>query len=448
VGGVAVADFNHDGWLDVVLAGRVVPGRFPEAAPVAFWRGGPDGFTALDHAAGLGDSLGLVTAILATDVDGDGWADLVVAREWGTLQYWHNQQGAGFADWSERAGFKAIGVGLWSSLCAGDFNGDGRPDYVAGNVGTNTSLAALPGETAVLYSGQFDGVPGWQVIEAVVHGDREWPRRGLSTLGAVFRDLPRHFASNDRFAAAGLAGIFPADDLVRLDRRVLQEKRSGVLLSQPDGRYRFEPLPWPVQLAPLQGMIAVDVNGDGAMDLVASQNSFDPIPEHGRADAGLGIVLQGDGRGGFSFISWSNSGFVLPGDARGLIAADFDRNGWPDIFATRNNRESALFLYQRESATPRWRVGLDPEAPSGGFPWGAVLTVHLKDGQRQAIEFYPVTSRLSQSAPYAFVASNPRNPVVRLEVRWPYGRTVGYDLPAQPGGTLYLNGDGLIRRGP
>jgi hypothetical protein len=82
------------------------------------------------------------------------------------------------------------------------------------------------------------------------------------------------------------------------------------------------------------------------------------------------------------------------------------------------------------------------------MPWGAVLTVVRSDGGRQASEFYPVTSRLSQSAPYAFVAGSPTNPVVRLEVRWPSGRKVEYELPRQPGGTLWLNLDGSIRRGP
>ncbi len=457
VGGLAVADFDHDGWLDVVLAGRVVPGRFPEAAPVAFWKGGPGGFTAAEDASGIGirrggpdgkgAALGLVTSILATDVDGDGWADLLVAREWGTLQYWHNQQGKGFEDWSRKAGLEDIGVGLWNSLCAGDFNGDGRMDYVVGNVGTNTSLAAMPGETAVLYYGKFSGVEPPQVIEAVVHGGKEWPRRGRTTLSEIFHDLPRVFPSNDRFAAAGLAGIFSATELAQAERRELHEKRSGVLLSTPEGRFRFVPLPWQAQLAPLQGMLAIDVNGDGALDLVAAQNSFDPIPEHGRADAGLGVVLLGDAKGGFSFVPWAESGWVLPGDARGLCAADFDRDGWPDFMVTRNNRNTALFLNQVDRGILHWRVSLAAEEPSRGFPWGAVLTVCRHDGQRQSTEFFPVTARLSQSAPYAFVASNPLNPVVRLEVRWPSGKVSVHQPPPAGRGTVYLHADGSAHTG-
>ena len=54
----------------------------------------------------------MVTSALWTDVDGDGWPDLLVALEWGGVRYFHNHQGKGFEDWSERAGFASAGYGL------------------------------------------------------------------------------------------------------------------------------------------------------------------------------------------------------------------------------------------------------------------------------------------------------------------------------------------------
>jgi hypothetical protein len=61
------------------------------------------------------------------------------------VRYFHNNQGKGFEDWTERAGFAAAGTGWWTSIAAADFNGDGRIDYVVGNVGLNTHLHAEPG---------------------------------------------------------------------------------------------------------------------------------------------------------------------------------------------------------------------------------------------------------------------------------------------------------------
>ena len=59
------------------------------------------------------------------------------------------------------------------------------------------------------------------------------------------------------------------------------EFRSGVLLSQPDGTYRFEPLPRIAQISPLQGLVAGDFDGDGHADIYAVQNSYAPIPAVG-----------------------------------------------------------------------------------------------------------------------------------------------------------------------
>ena len=87
----------------------------------------------------------MVTSALWSDVDGDGWPDLLLTLEWGNVKYFHNNRGAGFEDWTERSGFASAGTGWWTSIASADFNGDGRPDYVVGNVGLNTQYRASRG---------------------------------------------------------------------------------------------------------------------------------------------------------------------------------------------------------------------------------------------------------------------------------------------------------------
>jgi len=149
VGAVAAADFDRSGRLSVFIGGRVQPGDYPlepQSALLANRGGRFEDVT--DTAAPELRNVGMVTSALWSDVDGDGWPDLLLTLEWGGVKYFHNRQGRGLEDWSEKAGFSSAGTGWWTSIAAADFNGDGRPDYVVGNVGLNTQYHADPAHPA------------------------------------------------------------------------------------------------------------------------------------------------------------------------------------------------------------------------------------------------------------------------------------------------------------
>jgi enediyne biosynthesis protein E4 len=194
------------------------------------------------------------------------------------VRYFHNNRGQGFEDWSDRAGFAAAGTGWWNSIAAADFNGDGRPDYVVGNVGPQHGVPRDPDHPALLYYGDF-------------RGDGEaasWSRpttRGTSSIrgapaGTWGRDPGDPEAlSQERLLRPGHAGGDPGrGEACAAQRFAATEFRSGVFLSQPDGTYRFEPLPRIAQISPIQGLVAGDFDGDGNADIYAVQNSYSPIP--------------------------------------------------------------------------------------------------------------------------------------------------------------------------
>ncbi len=429
-GAIAAADFNRDGLLDVFIGGRIMSGQYPFAPQSALLQNHGGKFEDVTDtlAPGLRE-VGMVTSALWSDVDGDGWLDLLLTLEWGNVKYFHNNQGKGFADWTEKAGFAAAGTGWWTSLAAADFNGDGRPDFVVGNVGLNTQYHADAAHPALLYAGDFKGDGSTQLIEAYYEGDRIYPWRARRDLGAVFPAILKRFPLNNNYARATVAEIFGEDNLAKMQRFAATELRSGVFLSQSDGTYRFEPLPRIAQIAPLQGLVAGDFDGDGHADIYAVQNSFAPIAAVGRFDGGLSQLLRGDGHGHFTAVPPAESGLLVPGDAKALVALDLDHDGWPDFLVSRNNDDMLAFRNNGVAGRKSVRIGL--RGPAGNpTAAGATITVELTDGSNLTSEVYAGSGYYSQSTAACFFGYTDANAPCQVRVRWPSGATTTHPFPA------------------
>jgi enediyne biosynthesis protein E4 len=429
-GAVAAADFDHSGRLGLFIGGRVLPGRYPHAPQSALLanRGGRFEDVTDTLAPGL-RSVGMVTSALWCDVDGDGWPDLLVTLEWGQVRYFHNGQGKGFEDWTERAGFASAGTGWWTSIAAADFNGDGRPDFVVGNAGLNTQYTADPARPALLFSGDFRGNGGNELIEAYYEGDQVYPWRSRRGLAAAVPSILKRYSKNAYYMRATLAEIVGAERLAKATRFAATELRSGVFLSQPGGAYRFEALPRIAQISCFQGLAAGDFSGSGHADIFAVQNSYAPIRADGRNDGGLGQLLRGDGRGHFEAVAPLASGLVVPGDAKALAVADISRDGWPGFLVTRNNGVTLAFrnggIAGRRSVDIRLRG-----APGNPTAVGARITAALADGSSETAEVQAGSGYYSQSTPGCFFGYADGNPPVRIIVRWPSGAVTEHAFAA------------------
>ncbi len=429
-GAVAAADFDRDGRLDLFIGGRVVSGQYPVAPLSALLANRGGRFEDVTDAIAPGlRTVGMVTAALWSDVDGDGWPDLLLTLEWGEVKYFHNNNGKAFEDWSERAGFAAAGTGWWTSLAAADFNGDGRMDYVVGNVGLNTQYRADPKHPALLFSGDFKGDGSNQLVEAYYEGDRLYPWRSRKDLGSAIPSILKRYSRNDYYARATLAEILGPEKLAAAERFAATELRSGVFLSQPDGTYRFEPLPRLAQIAPLDGIVTGDFDGDGHADIYAVQNSYAPNPSVGRFDGGLSQLLRGDGHGHFTPVPPAESGLVVPHDAKALAVLDLNQDGWPDFLVSRNNDTTLAFRNRGVAGRHSLRVQL--RGP-GGNPTavGARLTCELADGSTETAEVAAGSGYYSQSSAAVFFGYPDANPPKHLRVRWPSGATSSHEVPA------------------
>lgn len=420
-GPCVAADFDRDGRLDIFIGGRVVPGAYGAIPRSALWMNRGDHFS--DETESLAAGLtraGMVAAVLATDVDQDGWMDLLVALQWGEIQCWRNLTGKGFENRSERFGFSSAGSGWWNSLAAADFNGDGRLDYVVGNVGLNTPYHATPQQPALLYRGDFDSSGQQQLIEASPDGSVFVPRRGRSTMIAAMPSLARKFPTFAGYAKATVEDIFGEEPLRQAARLQATEFRSGVFLSQPDGTFRFTPLPRLAQIAPIYGLVAADFDGDGRADICAVQNSYAPISETGRFDGGLGQVFRGDGHGGFIPVPARESRLIVPGDGKGLACLDVDGDGWPDLIVTRNNSTVLVFRNSGQPGRNSFAVTLEG-SPANRQAIGARIEIVMEYGGQQTAEVSAGGGYLSQSSATCFFGFEQSNAPREIRIAWPSG---------------------------
>ena len=421
VGALAAADFTRAGRLGVFIGGRLRPGQYPETPESALLinRGGTFQDITDSFAPGL-RHVGMVTSALWTDFDGDGWPDLLLTLDWGHVKCFHNDLGQRLDDWTEKMGFAKAGTGWWTAIATADFNGDGRPDYVVGNVGLNTQYHADPMHPAVLFYGDFNGEGEQpQLIEGTYEGDRLYPWRSQLDLGASIPDVLKRFPHNNPFATATLEQIFGGQKLSAAVRLAATELRSGVFLSQPDGTYQFEPLPQVAQISPIQGLVAGDFDGDGHADIYAVQNSHAPVPCVGRFDGGLSQLLRGDGQGHFTPVWPVESGLMVTNDAKALAVADLNHDGWPDFVVSRNNSTSLAF--QNRGVPGRHMIAVRLRGAAGNPTGvGARVTVEFADGTSQSAEIGCGGGWASQSTAACFFGYSevaPRKAVVH----WPSG---------------------------
>jgi enediyne biosynthesis protein E4 len=432
VGPAVAADFDRDGWIDVFLGGRVVPGAYGSTPRSAVWLNRAGRFS--DETPKLAPELvqvGMVGAALATDVDQDGWIDLLLALQWGGVQCWRNDLGRRFTNASQQFGFSRVGAGWWSALAAADFNGDGRLDYAAGNTGLNTVYRASVDEPVLLLRGVFESSGKPQLIEAMFDHGTLVPRRGRTSLVAAMPALGRRFPTFAAYAAADLETMLGAELLRAAVRLQVTELQSGVFLSEPGGEFRFVPLPRLAQIASIFGLVAGDFDGDGHADICAVQNSHAPVPETGRFDGGLGQFLRGNGEGGFFAVPARESGLVVPGDGKALAVLDAEEDGRPDLIATRNNQRALVFRNRASDAGDTFAVTLEG-SPQNPHALGARIMAVMTDGTTQVAEIHAGGGYLSQSSATAYFGYRRDNPPREIQIAWPTGMSSTHPWSAAP----------------
>ena len=314
---VVAHDVDGDGDQDLFVGGRVIPGRYP--APASSYLLKNEGGRLVDATAEWApelQELGLVTDAVFSDFDQDGQEDLIIVGEWMPITVFR-RDGASFVNATEALGLAETG-GWWWSIVAGDFDEDGDPDYLVGNLGKNKKFKASADKPFQVYQSDFDENGSNDVVLASYSDGHKVPVRGRECSSEQMPFIAEKFPTYQGFASASLEDIYTSEALGQANHAQVTSFAS-MLLRNENGRLQAEELPVPVQFAPVKDMVVLDVNADQHLDVLLVGNHYGAEVETSRYDAGIGTCLIGDGLGGFRVASTTESGLFVPYDARSIV---------------------------------------------------------------------------------------------------------------------------------
>jgi hypothetical protein len=338
---VRPADFDKDGVMELFVGVRLKPFEYgvPGNGYILENDGKGNFSNVTPQIAPELQNIGMIRDMLWADVDGDGDLDMIVAGDWMPLKVFINENGR-FKEKKDAFGSDKT-QGWWNCLAAGDFNGDGHVDFIAGNHGLNSRFKASPQKPVSMYVNDFDLNGTVEQIICVYDGDKSYPLALKHDLTRQIPGLEKKYPKYEMYKDQQITDIFSPEQLknsIRLDACLLE---TSLFINDGSGHFTRKPLPVEAQFSPVYTAEVGDFNGDGKLDILLGGNLYNVKPEVGRYDASYGALLLGDGRGGFSYVPSKLSGFHLDGEIRKIMEVNTSKG--KILVVARNNDSPQVF---------------------------------------------------------------------------------------------------------
>jgi hypothetical protein len=495
--GCAFLDYDNDGWLDILLVnGCAWPGHNGPRTTLKLYHNNRNGtFSDVTAAAGLAvEMYGMGVAV--ADYDNDGWPDILITAV-GQNRLFHNTGKGHFVDVTARAGLAGRSAFSTSAMWF-DYDRDGHLDLfvcnyvqwspqhdvfcsVDGKAKSYCTPEAYRGSTCWLFrnrgDGTFEDVTAKSGIfdtsskslgVALIDVDRDgWPDLVVANdtqPNKLYRNL-----GNGKFEEIGVrSGIaFSEDGRARagmgIDAADFENSgTNGIAITNFDNEmmalYRaagggFADIAGPSGIGSASrnslgfGCAFFDADLDGRLDLAAVNGHIDETVRNLRAHTGYAQpphLFWNQGGGRFRDVAAElGSDFAVPKVARGLAYGDFDNDGDLDLLLTTN--QGPAFLYRNDLLNGhRWLRLRLTGTKSNRDGIGTVVRVYTPDGA-QMRTVRTGSSYLSQSELPVTFGLGPRERADRVVVEWPSGVT--QEFQRVPFGRWRLSEGGKIEVG-
>jgi len=415
------SDYDHDGDLDLFVAGRVEPWKYPMSVSSFIYRNdskkGVIKFLDATKTVAPGlQNVGLTCDALFTDFDNDGWDDLLLTGEWMPIMSFKNMQGT-FVDVTDKSGI-AMQTGFWNSISSADFDNDGDMDYVVGNLGLNSFYKASEKYPARIYGKDFNGDGNYDAVPSLFlrtsyedKSIKEFPAQTRDDMIKQMISMRARFPNYNAYALSTIDKVLTDEERKGALVKEANFLSSSVLINDGKGHFSINALPLLAQVSTINGMVADDFDQDGNVDLLICGNDYGTEVSVGRYDALNGLLLKGNGKAGFEALSISQSGIYVPGNAKAFVKF-IGRNNSYNLMASQNREQLKSFRQSAKSTIIK----------IGGDEQSAIIT--FKDGRKQKTEFPYGSSFLSQSSRFLNASSSMK----KIEIRNTSGKLRRIDL--------------------
>ncbi|MGZ3879731.1 MAG: VCBS repeat-containing protein [Flavisolibacter sp.] len=275
---ITVADIDKDGDLDVFVGFLSDPQRYgiPQNSYM-YINDGKGNFSVAENSVMNLLKLGMVTSASFTDLNNDGWPDLVVAGEWMPIKIFMNNRGK-FTESELPAS-----SGLWQTIYVADVNGDGREDILAGNWGHNTKLWAGKDGPCKLYVKDFDNNGSIEQVMCYTINGKHYPFLAKDELERELPVLKKAYLTYSEVAGKTVDYMF-YDLFKDYQELTAEELGSCCFINEGNGKFKKLPLPEALQLAPVMSFASLDTNNQRP-SFLATGNFYGVTPYEGRYDA-------------------------------------------------------------------------------------------------------------------------------------------------------------------